>query len=80
MDTKTTAFFGLDPGKTGSPVLIHSAGHEFLEWPGDPFLAAGTLREWLQVYYIRLASFEKVGAGPDRGGVSKFTFGQNLET
>jgi hypothetical protein len=51
---------------------------EFLDWPEEPLLAAGKLRDWCQGYDIRLAAPEKVGARPGQGVVSRFTFGQNL--
>lgn len=43
-------YWAVDPGLTGAAALIHDAGVEILDWPGDEVAAADALRWWLEIY------------------------------
>lgn len=75
---RPVAYVGIDPGATGCAALIHEAGHELMDWPGDPALVVPRLADWLARFDVRLAALEKVGAMPGQGVVSMFSFGQNV--
>lgn len=77
---RPVAYVGIDPGATGCVALIHDAGHELMDWPGDPALVVPRLADWQARFDVRLAALEKVGAMPGQGVVSMFSFGQNVGT
>ena len=72
------AFLGIDPGKSGALAVVFENGEV-----GRFIKLASTERDiaiWLEEEQklLELACIEKVGATPQMGVVSAFTFGQSL--
>jgi len=74
----TTAFLGIDPGKSGAVALLGPDNLALVEpWPGDPVAAADLLRSWHAQNQITMAALERVSSRPGQGVASVFSFGSN---
>ncbi|EBH8421353.1 hypothetical protein JVX34_003285 [Salmonella enterica subsp. enterica serovar Infantis] len=76
------AVLGIDPGCSGSLVLITEQGH-YIDHLAMPTIKVGTksrvngaaVAAWVRQYVITHAYLEQVGAMPGQGTASMFTFG-----
>ncbi|EAW2652114.1 crossover junction endodeoxyribonuclease RuvC [Salmonella enterica] len=76
------AVLGIDPGCSGSLVLITEQGH-YIDHLAMPTIKVGTksrvngaaVAAWVRQYGITHAYLEQVGAMPGQGTASMFTFG-----
>ena len=76
------AVLGIDPGCSGSLVLITEQGH-YIDHLAMPTIKVGTksrvngaaVAAWIRQYGITHAYLEQVGAMPGQGTASMFTFG-----
>lgn len=73
------AVIAIDPGKKGAAALLFPGGLLFRDWSGvTDKQRFDVLRTWTQKYAVCAAVLEKVGARPEQGVNSMFTFGTNF--
>jgi len=78
---KQTAYMGVDPGKSGCVALLLPEDKiKTYDWPksNNYVEVHRQMRIWNNMFDIKFAVLERVGAMPGQGVTSCFTFGDNF--